>query len=252
MARIESTAIGAGRKSLGNITYRYVNGRTIASRRVTTNNSRTPLQVKQRQGFSATVKLAKALNSLIRIGFEKSKSGSPYNQFMKHNRDYIDYVKSKPDYDLNLPAITNLCNAISDTDFTGKVTIANGSLNLTNVFSLSAGDKLTGTMYLGRDFAEGDCITLAICYSYKLVGSDFESIQLYDKILTLQDINTLTVKNQFEINETTFPNIELDGSLPEGSTEIKRVITVILSSEKDRSYSIIQPFPMNDEDEGSI
>ncbi|MDH6341881.1 hypothetical protein M2480_000544 [Parabacteroides sp. PFB2-12] len=246
MAQIESTAIGEGRKSLGNITYRYVNGKTIASKRVTTNNSRTPLQVKQRQGFTGTVKLAKAINPLVYIGFEKGKAGSPNNQFVKHNGDYMNYIKVKSDYDVNRPQIAYLYEAINDSNFTGKVVIANGNLNLTNVFAFNSEDKLTCKMYLSRDFLAGDTITLAVCSTYMLVGSMFEAIQMYSKTLTQQDVDQLPVKNQFEINGTTFPDLDLDDHYPEGYSDVKEVITAIVSSEKDRSASIFQKMPKED------
>lgn len=252
MAQIESTAIGAGRKSIGNITYRYVKGKTIASRRITQNNSRTPLQMQQRYGFTATVQLAKALNPVIRIGFEKNKTGSPYNQFMKQNKSYLNYAKTSPRHDIELPAITNLCTALADETFNGKITVANGSLNQTTLFKQETNAKLTGTIYLSRDFNPGDKIHLITCYSYQLVGSHFEAVKIYTNELTIHETDRLNIKNQYPINEETFPALKLFDGLPEEATNIETALATIITGETDHTTTTIQPLPADDEDPEGI
>lgn len=88
MALINSLAIGKSRKSAGNLTYKTVRGRTIASQRITSNSSRTALQVFQRGAFSDTVKCMQLVIPWINNFFDKSKYGSSRNQFMKICKSY--------------------------------------------------------------------------------------------------------------------------------------------------------------------
>lgn len=85
MAIISSTAVGNGQKSAGVLTYRRTRGRTIASQRVVTNKSNTPLQQTQREQFRATSHILSVLAFLINATCEKSKYGSSRNNFFKTN-----------------------------------------------------------------------------------------------------------------------------------------------------------------------
>lgn len=88
MAIVNSLAIGKSRKSAGNLTYKTVRGRTIASQRITSNSSKSALQVFQRGAFSDTVKCMQLVVPWINNFFDKSKYGSSRNQFMKVCKSY--------------------------------------------------------------------------------------------------------------------------------------------------------------------
>lgn len=88
MAIVHSLAIGKSVKSAGNLTYKTVRGRTIASQRITTNNSKTALQVFQRGSFSESIKSMQLVLPWINNFFEKSKYGSPRNNFLKLCKSY--------------------------------------------------------------------------------------------------------------------------------------------------------------------
>lgn len=88
MAIINSLAIGKSVKSAGNLTYKTVRGRTIASQRITTNKSNTLLQASQRSAFGMAAKVATIMQSYINATYEKSKYGSARNNFMAINKGY--------------------------------------------------------------------------------------------------------------------------------------------------------------------
>lgn len=88
MAVINSLAIGKSVKSAGNLTYKTVRGRTIASQRITQNKSNTLLQQLQRGHFSTVSKCVTLCQAWIDRCFEKSKYGSARNQFFKLNPDF--------------------------------------------------------------------------------------------------------------------------------------------------------------------
>lgn len=97
MAIINSAGIGKSRKSQGNLTYKYVRGRTIASSRITENKSNTPKQDIARQRFAAMSGFVVRQAAYIDAAFDKSKYGSSRNSFMAINKDMLSemsYFKS--------------------------------------------------------------------------------------------------------------------------------------------------------------
>lgn len=88
MAIINSLAIGKSVKSAGNLTYKTVRGRTIASQRITTNRSNTLSQQIQRSSFSASNQAMQLVLPWINSCFEKSKYGSSRNAFLKECKSY--------------------------------------------------------------------------------------------------------------------------------------------------------------------
>jgi hypothetical protein len=229
---------------MGNITYRYTNGKTFISSRITSNRSRTPQQIKQRKGFSGIAHTARALRSLLEVGFSKYKGGRVMNHFMRYNTSLLKYVKNSPVYDATLPSITNLCMALSDPAFTGKVVAGNGSVRLTPVYNWDVSfANIEGIVYASRNFAAGDVITLGVCYSYLLAGSYFEMIDLYTKKLTEADVAELTDKNQFEIDRRSFPDMDIFGKLPAGFSDVEILLTTILTGRNDSSESFLRPAP---------
>lgn len=88
MAIVNSLAIGKSVKSAGNLTYKTVRGRTIASQRITTNSSKSALQVFQRGSFTDTVKCMQLILPWVNNFFDKSRYGSSRNMFLKLCKSY--------------------------------------------------------------------------------------------------------------------------------------------------------------------
>lgn len=86
MAIVKSLAIGKSVKSAGNLTYKTVRGRTIASQRITSNSSNTIKQSIQRTHFKLSAQTASLLQLYINNCYEKSKYGSSRNSFMSINK----------------------------------------------------------------------------------------------------------------------------------------------------------------------
>lgn len=85
MAIVNSLAIGKSVKSAGNLTYKTVRGRTIASQRITSNKSNTAAQASQRYSFGQSSLALKLIQQYIAVCYEKSKYGSSRNAFFKTN-----------------------------------------------------------------------------------------------------------------------------------------------------------------------
>lgn len=90
MAVINSVVIGRGKKSVGEVSLRYDRGRTIASRRITENKSKTELQAAQRLTFGTVTKALHSLqDSLFSVLAVKSRYGSERNNYYRKNRRWF-------------------------------------------------------------------------------------------------------------------------------------------------------------------
>lgn len=103
MARLNTIAIGPGRGSAGDATYRKNRGRTIMSAKIKENPSNTALQEWQRKKFGGTSTVL-ANQPWFVANFSKSKYGSEMNHLMRVNRSMFatdgwgDFV-GEPDAD---------------------------------------------------------------------------------------------------------------------------------------------------------
>lgn len=88
MAIIHSLAIGKSVKSAGNLTYKTVRGRTIASQRIISNKSNTARQQNQREHFAKVSASMSLLQQYISACYEPSKFGSPRNAFFSRNKNF--------------------------------------------------------------------------------------------------------------------------------------------------------------------
>jgi hypothetical protein len=213
------------------------------SRRVTSNKSNTFSQVKQRKGFGAISHVSKALRSLLKIGFSRHKNARVDNLFMHYNKFLMNYIRNSPDFDAELPSTTNLCIALSNPDFGGKILVANGDVALTTTYEWRPGGTIAGMVRASRKFMPGDVITLGLCYSYLLAGAYFEMIETYSKELSEEDVEKLSFKSHFPITQQAFPDMDVFGILPPGFSDVEILATVILTGDKDSSTSYLIPMP---------
>lgn len=89
MAIVNSLGVGRGRKSAGNLTYRTVRGRCIASqRREKTGNPSGNISIAQAT-FSIISTFIRAHASDIDVSFNKSTYGSARNNFYKKNKSAL-------------------------------------------------------------------------------------------------------------------------------------------------------------------
>lgn len=98
MAVINSLAIGKSVKSAGNLTYKTVRGRCIASQRITQNKSNTNSQQIARNNFRQASKVITILQAWIDLAFEKSKYGSARNEFLKLNKLLLENTDINTDF----------------------------------------------------------------------------------------------------------------------------------------------------------
>lgn len=131
MAVVQSLAIGKSVKSAGNLTYRVVRGRTIASQRITSNTSNSAAQQTQRSALSLASKFLLVALPWVTAGFEKSKYGSPRNNFMKLNNFLNGYPS---EYEGYLSGTTSALDYVAE-GFTPGMKVVNGVITIKKAFN---------------------------------------------------------------------------------------------------------------------
>lgn len=94
MALINSVGVGSGSKSVGEFTYRSVRGRTIASKRVRTNSSKSAAQLTQRGLFGLASKFLSLYDCYVYNAFMRTQHGSKRNHAAKSLKDIFPHISS--------------------------------------------------------------------------------------------------------------------------------------------------------------
>lgn len=176
MAIVNSLAIGKSRKSAGNLTYKTVRGRTIASQRITENKSNTAKQAAQRSSFSMASQAITLCRYYVDYAYEKSKYGSARNEFMRTNPKF------------------NLGGLVAEIK-EGAVTLADG-------FLLSL--EKSGTVPRAIRFASKGSLPAIVTGQQKVVSSFTHGGQTYENINAWDldgDGMTVTFPNPVKVSD---------------------------------------------------
>ena len=92
MAEYQAPMAEKLRKSVGNVTYYIMHGKTFARAKVAhVKNAKTPKQLRHRATFTMLVQLARVLIETTRTGFpEKAKGRSSSNEFVRANKNFVE------------------------------------------------------------------------------------------------------------------------------------------------------------------
>lgn len=278
MAVINSVGVGRGSKSVGEFTYRYTRGRTIASRRITKNTSKTPAQVGRRGAFGSFVWMFSPYKWFFSDGYEKTKHGSSFNQFVHVNRELLG--KSPYNSEVNkklIPNGTQLWNLFR-TIFNSSVShlkyATYGTLNFVNTSvdnnNQYAYNTVSGTLYT-EDF-KGITVTINSVFSdgrtfVKEInlynnGENPDFLKTYDFLSSgTNTIKISTNKEQgtveFLLNSSAVAAFLLDlsalppSSIAGGATIIIKQYGKIASLEKPQVYSLNAATSGESEEESS-
>lgn len=248
MAIINSLAIGKSVKSAGNLTYKTVRGRTIASQRITTNKSNTLRQSVQRTHFSLASQAAQLIQLFINNCYDKSKYGSSRNEFMRVNKLFdADGVVSEiregaiPLADVFVPAFQTVAGGTeskinfssygSSTIFVQE-TVANASFtdsaSNSHTYRQSEDVKFTFPVPIAPEKAEVVCVYLGGSAETHLAGAFF-------KLLTVDLTPTGIAKlDALGFSTTT----ELDDN---GNVISMTVVSSVAPADTIHNYGVVFP-----------
>lgn len=198
MAIINSTAIGKGTKTAGQLTYRNVRGRVIASQRITSNKSNTPAQATQRASFKEISQALSKIGFLVNRTFEKSKYGSSRNNFYKINKGSLATIEGLAEKQTPFEIVDALVRAKIPYMIYGS---GNGSVSVLQKDTGDLADNPNVAMQLkitAFDVKSGDCkaTMFELTASGEFTVSDITSGIQYDA-------ETMTASIQSEGGMTT-------------------------------------------------
>jgi hypothetical protein len=238
MAIIDNNGFNGTRKSLGNITFRKVNGKTVASRKITENKSNTPKQAARRSSFSRMGKLGAALKPVIDIGFDRPDKNSKFNNFIRWNTDLGNYLATyTPENNDRLPLLM-LWKTLSDKRFTGQVFASRGNMDSRCRFVLDGEGQINGFITLSRDFMAGDTVTIVIGVIMNISKDKTSGLVLKTHTLRSADTEELHHPQRLIITGENRPELNIKTFFPKSVTYFGAVITAIITNQTDRSSSV--------------
>ena len=199
MGVYSNASIGVRKKSVGENTYKTVRGRTIVSKRIVENSSKTQPQTEQRKAFSVMGKSGKLLSKWIDRTFDKTKYGSQRNNYVKLNAPVMAWLKSNDKL-----GGSNYIKQIADA-IEGDVPVYAGfGSNLCESEFTQTDKELSVNLVFSKVLTVGDKVVIVVAQSYSkhVPGVDgmnllatFNSAPIFEYSVTEADagVNTISL-----------------------------------------------------------
>ena len=188
MGIYKTSSIGVRRKSVGEVTYKSVRGRVIASAKITENASKTSAQTEQRSAFGIMGKMGKLLADWINQTFDKTKYGSQRNHFVKINSPVMAWLKENKKL-----STAHYLDQVSAAVSAGIPVFAGYGANLVQSEFTQADAALSVSLTFSKKFVVGDIVRVLVAQSYtkKTPGNDglslianFSGCDVFDYTIT--------------------------------------------------------------------
>lgn len=254
MAVINATTIGSAKKSLGEQTYKRVRGRTIGSRRITENTSKTSQQISQRGKFGRFAKIAKVLSPWIDLTCDKTKYGSQRNNFVHQNSPVLATMSKVQQGLSDQTPLKDMLYIMSQMAESSVPFISSVGSSL--VSFIAECDQSTRcviiTVASSRAIRVGDTIRVLFAAPYKVPDfgdTSLDSVSVLEHIMTDSDIASLSDPNHIALTPAIIPALgEIGALFPVGSVLTKAVVSVSIEQSKQLSSStfvVIEDIPMS-------
>lgn len=244
MAIIKNSLLGNASKSISNVTFRNVNGQTIASQRIYTNNSKSGKQLSRRSSFKRMSQLGALLRPILEIGFPAKNGSRPHTSFIKWNKTLGDYFATHPSHSEHDSVVYDLYVALSDPLFFGQVLSASGNLHTKGFFKVNDEQLPEGALALSCDYEEGDVVVLGVYTIYDYRNDKGARINVFNKTMNRQMMQSLDHSNILKINTETIPELRRCTPIFPGATLIGHVLTGVMLRGNERStatFTAISP-----------
>ncbi|MCS2893354.1 hypothetical protein NXY11_07400 [Parabacteroides faecis] len=237
MGIYKTSSIGVRRKSVGEITYKSVRGRVIASAKITENASKTSAQTEQRSAFGIMGQSAKVMASWIDLAFSKTKYGSQRNQFVKQNSLVMSWLKENK-RTLKGNSLEKFSMAVAS----GISVLSGYGPNFAEPTFTQAGSGLTVSIVFSKDFIVGDIVKIGVMQTYSKPGangnglvliSHFSSVKIYEYVITDDDLGN----NIISIGVDKIAGLGTAVQAPAGFTQESIIAAVSVLSNKETCQS---------------
>lgn len=180
MAIIKSTAIGKAKGSLGNLTYRYLSGDTIASGKVAFPKiPRTFAQMIRRIGWANLVNFYQTFNEDLHPSFEQAQGRvSDYNLFIGRNNGRAPYLTKK--------------EASAGGCIVAPYQITEGSLRSINVSTTEAG-AITSDINVGSLVINEETTLSAFSAAIRANNTGWQYGDQLTAFISIQSVDTVTL-----------------------------------------------------------
>lgn len=245
MAIINSLAIGKSFKSAGNLTYKTVRGRTIASQRIVTNKSNTIAQGFQRSQFGITARCMQLFLPYINNFYEKTKYGSSRNQFVRQNK----YINLNGNIDGVIEGSVPLSKAfLSLFACNTSGTLLDGSVTYASYGTLSCVTRETPT--------SGDNMSIGVEDNFKCnksVNFIMTTAPLKDKVKLKTYLVSAAGASEFDQAVPTYKEYTLDATDIAALAALGYKVTIVEADNIVSSINIEAIAPTADDDSaGSV
>lgn len=197
MGIYKTSSIGVRRKSVGEVTYKSVRGRVIASAKITENTSKTSAQTEQRSAFGIMGKMGKLLADWIDQTFDKTKYGSQRNHFVKVNAPVMSWLKENKKL-----STANYLSQISAALDAGVALFAGYGANFAESEFTQNNAELSVDITFSKKFVLGDVVKILVAQGYSKKGavnngmsliSHFSGHDVYEYSITEAEVGSNTL-----------------------------------------------------------
>lgn len=247
MGIYKTSSIGVRRKSVGEVTYKSVRGRVIASAKVTENTSKTPAQTEQRSAFGIMGQSAKVMASWIDQAFSKTKYGSQRNNFVKQNAPVMSWLKENKDT-LKGSSLGKFSQSVA----AGVPVLSGFGSNFVDAEFEQDNAALSVVVTFSKDFVANDIIKIGVMQSYsKAVPNDdgmsilahFSSVKIYEYTVTNADLSS----NIIILDKDKIPALETAAKPPIGFVPQTSIASAVVLSGKETSQSYFTALALFDD-----
>ncbi|MDR1102720.1 MAG: hypothetical protein LBL42_03080 [Tannerella sp.] len=237
MAIIDSVAIGSASKTAGDLTYKRVHGRTIASQKIMSNKSNTPAQNASRVAFKMLSNITKDASPMLKLTFFNVKYGTRRNNFIKSNKLLLTKIRDvlHGSYPLDIDGMSWLHTQLGDTIQRAVPVWGSGNVQMSgSIIAPSQADLQVDGM-IAQPIEIGDQVNLFVFGFYDYDGGHY--VILFNGTHVFEADDPLIGSNEFSLVSSDFPDLNI--KFPAGASNVSLDFYANLTSNDLKSISSV-------------
>jgi hypothetical protein len=218
MAIIDSVAIGSASKTAGDLTYKRLHGRTIASQKIMSNKSNTPAQNSIRTAFKMFSRIAKDASPMFAFTFFSVKYGTRRNNFIKNNKLLLSAIRGVLHgmYPTGIDGMCWLHTNYGDRISRSVPVWGSGNVQMSGAISGLIPTDFTVNGLVSQAIAAGDQVNLFVFGFYDYEGGHY--FILFNGTHVFSPDDPFIGLYEFSLDRGDFPNLNV--KFPSGATNI--------------------------------
>jgi hypothetical protein len=237
MAIIDSVAVGSASKTAGDLTYKRIHGRTIASQKIMSNKSNTPAQNASRTAFKMLSHIAKDASPMFKFTFFNVKYGTRRNNFIKSNKPLLSGIRDvlHGSYPQDTDGLSWLHTQLGDTIPRSVPVWGSGNVQMSGSISVSSQSSFTVEGLVSHPISTGDQVNLFVFGFYDYDAGHY--FMLFNGTHVFEADDPLIGSNEFSLAADDFSNLNI--KFPAGATNVSFDFYANLTSSDLKSISSV-------------